>query len=909
MDKLNDAVMSDRIPTICYQCNAGPDLLTVHRENGVAVCVEPRFDAAGIHPADGRVCVKAFGLIQKAYNPHRITHPMKRTNPKKGRNEDPGFVSITWDEAYDTIASKLKRIREEGLFDASGYPRVASSIGEAGVPVHHMGAFAAFLVAYGPMDNGYGAGQGIQCYHSEHFYGELWHRSYTVSADAPLCNYILSLGSNTDASAGVTGVWRGAEARSRGSKRVQVEPHLSVTGASAREWIPIRPKTDAAFMYALLHVLMCEHPISDLDVTFLKQRTASPYLVGPNGYYLRDANDRKPLLWDETSNRAVPFDTPGIDPALQGTRLLGGIEIGPDGKEWHHEQVEVRTAYDKAKDVIQHHSPEWAEKICDVPAITMRRIANEMLAAASIGATIDIEGRTLPLRPVAIVLGKTVNNGWGGYQCVWARTMLACLMGALEVPGGTIGTAARMNRPNRTRQQAVKKGADGFMDQALNPTEQDKYEMRPKSRNAYNVLVPLSLDSSWSPALGPAHLPWLFQAKKHEGLPPYTLPDFWFIYRTNPSISSWDASFVADRMAEFPFTVAFAYTRDESNHMADILLPDAMDLESTQLIRIGGTKFMDQFWTYEGFALRQGVTPPPGEVKDMTEIATELSRRIGILPEYNRAINKGVLGVRLSGTGFDFSLDEKAAHSDEAIWDAVCRAASFEVSECRDTKGLDWYKEHGFRVQPYSKLEWYLYPAIVDEGLRFELPYQERLLRVGHQLRARLHEHGIHWWDNQLVEYEAIPEWSDFPALWERAVVDMGRKPEEFPFWLLSSRSMQLAWGSNVGVQIMGEVAKNVTGHGTLVINEDRAAELGICDGDMVEISTPKATTRGRATLRQGIRPDTILAIGQLGHWATPYAKDTATPSMNDLTPISLELTDATGSSASLARVALTKVA
>ena len=107
----------------------------------------------------------------------------------------------------------------------------------------------------------------------------------------------------------------------------------------------------------------------------------------------------------------------------------------------------------------------------------------------------------------------------------------------------------------------------------------------------------------------------------------------------------------------------------------------------------------------------------------------------------------------------------------------------------------------------------------------------------------------------------------------------------------------------------MGEVAKNVTGHGTLIINEDRATELGINDGDIVEISTPKASTRGRATLRQGIRPDTILAIGQLGHWATPYAKDTATPSMNDLTPISLELTDATGSSASLARVALTKVA
>ena len=30
---------------------------------------------------------------------------------------------------------------------------------------------------------------------------------------------------------------------------------------------------------------------------------------------------------------------------------------------------------------------------------------------------------TLPLRPVAIAFGKTVNNGWGGYECCWARTL------------------------------------------------------------------------------------------------------------------------------------------------------------------------------------------------------------------------------------------------------------------------------------------------------------------------------------------------------------------------------------------------------------------------------------------------------------------------------------------------------
>ncbi len=909
MNKLNDQPAKvDYKPSFCYQCNAGPDLLRVRLEDGIAVCIEPRFDAAGIHPADGRVCVKAFGLIQKAYNPHRITRPMKRTNPKKGRNEDPGFVPISWDEAYDTIASKLRHIREEGLFDASGYPRVACSIGEAGLPVHHMGAFAAFLVAFGPMDNGFGAGQGIQCYHSEHFYGELWHRSYTVSADAPHVNYILSLGSNIDASGGPCGVWRGAEARRRGMKRVQVEPHLSVTGASAAEWIPIRPKTDAAFLYAVLNSLLFDRATEKLDVTFLKHRTASPYLVGPNGYYMRDPVTREPLLWDLTTNMAVAHATPATDPALEGARLVSGIEIGPDNVQWTHVNAQAHTAFDKMKEVIGPCTPEWAEEVCDVSAKTIRRIADEMLAAATIGATIEIEGKTLPLRPVAVVLGKTVNNGWGGYQCVWARTMLACLLGALEVPGGTIGTAARMNRPNHTRSAAVKKGADGFMSQALNTTEQDAYGMNPKSRNGFNVLVPLSLDMSWSPALGPSHLPWLFQDQPPEGMPKSTLPDVWFIYRTNPAVSSWDAAFVAERIAEFPFTVAFAYTLDESNYMADILLPDAMDLESTQLIRIGATKFIDQYWTHDGFALRQNVTALPGEVKDMTEIATELAKRVGILQEYNRAINGGVLSVKLRGKNYDFRLDESLTHSTEAIWDAVCKAASAELTDGKETDGLAWYQEHGIRMQPYSMLEWYLYPKIVEEGLRFELPYQERLLRVGRQLGSRLHEHGIHWWDSQLAEYEPIPEWSDFPRLWENAVTAAGGKPSDYPFWLLASNSMQFAFGAQAGIQLMHEVASNMTGHGGLVINADRAAELGIEDGDQIELSTPKASTRGRAILRQGVRPDTILAIGKFGNWATPYAKDFDTPCMNNLTPISLDLTDATGSCASLARVSLKKV-
>src|SRR5574337_29407 len=72
-----------RIPTYCYQCVNGPDVLKVEVVDGVATKVEPNFDACGVHPADGKICVKPYGLIQKIYNPNRLLTPLKRTNPKK----------------------------------------------------------------------------------------------------------------------------------------------------------------------------------------------------------------------------------------------------------------------------------------------------------------------------------------------------------------------------------------------------------------------------------------------------------------------------------------------------------------------------------------------------------------------------------------------------------------------------------------------------------------------------------------------------------------------------------------------------------------------------------------------------------------------------------------------------------
>ena len=602
-------------------------------------------------------------------------------------------------------------------------------------------------------------------------------------------------------------------------------------------------------------------------------------------------------------------DTPGIKAALDGSFEVGAsVEFGPDGERYTHESVTGRTGFSMMADVMKEYTPEWAEEKCDVPADTIRRIANEYLAEACIGETIEVDGETLPYRPVSVVLGKTVNNGWGAYHCCWARTVLAVLVGALEVPGGTIGTTVRLNRPFADRQGSVRPGEDGFMDANPNPTDKENWEANPSGRNAHKTLVPIVGNSPWAQSLGPTQLAWMFVRESPDNWKRPSFPDVWIVYRSNPAISFWDSKQMTETIASFPFTVAFAYTQDETNYMADVLLPDATDLESTQLIRAGGTKFVEQSWDTQGVILRQKVVEPQGDARDMSWVATELAKRTGLKEGFYEAINRGAGGNALSGEGFDFSLDPEKDYTVDEIWGATCKAASGHFSGGKEFKDLEWFKEHGFYMVPYKRECWYLYPTIKKMGLRFELPYQERLKRIGEELKRRLHEKGIEWWDEQLKEYQTVPTWHDVGEVYDQAIRTLDGTPEDFPFWGVTTKSGQYAAGNNASIQMMDDVGRDIRGHGTILMNTGTAREMGIEAGDQIELRSVIGATRGRAEPIQGIRPDTICIEGQFDYWAMPYAKDLDFPSINTITPMSLDLTDSTGSGADVVRLAIQKV-
>ena len=95
---------------VCHQCPArcGIDVYTT---DGRVHAIWGTSD----HPiSNGKLCPKGPLGTYILYDPDRFKGPMKRTNPKKGRNEDPKFVPISWEEALDTVAARLNNLRDKG---------------------------------------------------------------------------------------------------------------------------------------------------------------------------------------------------------------------------------------------------------------------------------------------------------------------------------------------------------------------------------------------------------------------------------------------------------------------------------------------------------------------------------------------------------------------------------------------------------------------------------------------------------------------------------------------------------------------------------------------------------------------------------------------------------------------------
>ncbi|MFO1466143.1 MAG: hypothetical protein U1F35_06850 [Steroidobacteraceae bacterium] len=515
--------------------------------------------------------------------------------------------------------------------------------------------------------------------------------------------------------------------------------------------------------------------------------------------------------------------------------------------------------------------------MCDVPAARIRKIANEYVDHAPVRASIEIDGRTLPFQPVAIILGETVNNGWGAFDCVWSAPCSMVLVGALEVPVGSSKYHGAHQPAARGPAPGVKPGDDGFMAHSLSPTDARGWVAQPANHNAQFAGAPLAgANGPWS-ELGPASRVDVARTMRREADAADLARTAGSPVGSDPAIAFWDTRHLAEQIARFPFMVTFAYTVDETNWMADLLLPEA-DLDP-RLIRLANTRYQEQYGDHEGFVPRQPV------------VAARRYARLPGSPNW-----RGASGCWSSTTRRSTAVQawcRCAAMDYDFLWPPTrhTRSRPSGMPNAARPAGSavaarSWpHREHGFYVRPAAERRWYLYPTLVEQGsaIGAALP---GAADAGRELERRLHERDIHWWDEQLKEYEFLPAWHDVAGRWVHALEHQGASPAGYPFWLLSTKSMQYH-GGNASIELMDEVSRARSSR------RDRQSRRGRTPrhqrGDMLEACVPTVgTTSGPAVLVQGIRPDTLVIIGQFDQWATPYAKDLHAPSLNTVAPMSL---------------------
>src|SRR5574341_2521933 len=336
------------IPTACDMCYNGCTI-RVHRVNGVAVKVEGIPEAP---PNYGKVCAKGNAGLMNLYNPHRITSPLVRANPRQGIGVGPKWRQISWDEAMELLVEKLRavRLKDPRSLVAATFDRCSYFL------------LRAFMAAFGS-PNATNTSAGFFCGNGVHPVAYTITGSNDVHPDLGHCNYLMIFGSSHGfvAQQNAMGLAREmAEARMRGMKLVVVDPVCSHAASKADEWIPIRPGTDTAFALSLMNVLVNE--LGRYDVDYLKQYTNSTYLVRPDGHYLRDPKDGAPMVWDAGNGRAGALDAvEPKDAALEGSFQLEGVK--------------ATTAFQLFKYHLRYYTPERALEITTIPAETIRRVA------------------------------------------------------------------------------------------------------------------------------------------------------------------------------------------------------------------------------------------------------------------------------------------------------------------------------------------------------------------------------------------------------------------------------------------------------------------------------------------------------------------------------------------------------
>lgn len=322
----------DQLTTVVTSCdhNCGSrHMLVAHKKGDVIVRLstdDGRYQAGGAFGKDTfaepqlRACLRGRSYRSRLYSPERLLYPMMRVGDRgEGR-----FKRVSWDEALDHIAKKMVELKQKyGPTAILDQAYAGTSYGVLHKSDQIEGLLARFLGMFGCRTNSWS----VPSYQGTTFSSNITFGTIQDGNEDDAFAYsklIIMWGWNPAYTFhGGNTFYYMRMAKQQGCKFVLVDPQYTDSAAAYDAWwIPIRPNTDAAMLAGMAHYIF-SHNLQD-------QKFIDKFVQGMDEGTMPD--------WAKGQENFKDY-------------ILGKYDGTPK-------------------------TPEWAEKICGVPAADIKKLAD-----------------------------------------------------------------------------------------------------------------------------------------------------------------------------------------------------------------------------------------------------------------------------------------------------------------------------------------------------------------------------------------------------------------------------------------------------------------------------------------------------------------------------------------------------
>ena len=222
------------VPTTCFNCESACGLLAYVDRETLTV---RKFEGNPEHPGSrGRNCAKGPATLNQITDPDRILYPLRRVG---GRGEG-RWERVSWDEALDDIAARIRRALDEGRPNGVMY-----HVGRPGEDGFTERVLAAWGVDGHNSHTNICSSGGRAGYH-------WWMGLDRPSPDHANADVILLISAHLESGHYFNPhAQRIVDARKRGAKVIVFDTRLSNTATHADHWVAPVPGSEAAILLAI----------------------------------------------------------------------------------------------------------------------------------------------------------------------------------------------------------------------------------------------------------------------------------------------------------------------------------------------------------------------------------------------------------------------------------------------------------------------------------------------------------------------------------------------------------------------------------------------------------------------------------------------------------------------------------